>query len=68
MGAIDIVCNLFTQRERFEKVIQASMTTFWSSFTFLRYATGYPLELRKMDRAGVEHSLLIAVRTSNMLR
>lgn len=68
MGAIDIVCNLFTERE-----IREGRTGidhhFLEQVRFpaeLRNGVSIEDYLRKMDRAGVEHSLLIAVRAGDM--
>jgi uncharacterized protein len=63
-GAIDIVCNLFTPYE-----VEHGQTGFDPRFMGQvrmpeHMRTGVPVEqyLRMMDEAGVEHSLLIAVR------
>jgi predicted TIM-barrel fold metal-dependent hydrolase len=67
-GAIDIVVNLFTRRE-----VQNNQTGFDSNFTSqVRMAphlkTGVEIDdyLKMMDRAGIERSLLIAVRAGDL--
>ncbi|WP_394760446.1 amidohydrolase family protein [Phenylobacterium sp.] len=66
-GAIDIVVNLFTPHE-----VQNNQTGFDANFTSqVRMAdhmkTGVSIDdyLKKMDRAGIERSLLIAVRAGD---
>ena len=66
-GAIDIVVNLFTPLE-----VQNHQTGFDDNFTSQvrlpeHFKTGVSIEdyLRKMDRAGIERSLLIAVRAGD---
>ena len=67
-GAIDIVCNVFTEAE-----VAGSMTGFDSSFMEqvrmpeeLRKGISIEKYLEKMDRAGIERSFLIAVRAGNL--
>ena len=67
-GHIDIVVNLFTPEE-----VRAGQTGFDASFTSQvrmpdHFKTGVSIEdyLRKMDRAGIERSLLIAVRAGDL--
>lgn len=67
-GAIDIVVNLFTPEE-----VQNGQTGFDANFTTQvrmpeHMKTGVSIEdyLRKMDRAGIERSLLIAVRAGDL--
>ncbi len=67
-GTIDIVCNLYTPREvrlgqtgiddTFKKQIRMS-AQMRKGTTIIRY-------LKKMDAAGIEHSLLIAVRAGDL--
>ena len=67
-GAIDIVCNLYTPREvrlgqtgidaTFKKQIRMS-AKMRKGITISDY-------LKRMDRAGIEHSLLIAVRAGDL--
>jgi uncharacterized protein len=68
MGAIDIVCNLFTEQE-----IRLEQTGLDEDFMEqIRMPAdmrkGVPIEeyLKKMDNADVEHSLLIAVRAGDL--
>lgn len=68
VGAIDIVCNLFTP-----EVVEAGQTGLDDAFkTQIRMPVemrgGVPIEtyLEKMDRAGIERSLLIAVRAGDI--
>ncbi len=67
-GAIDIVCNLFTEQE-----VQLGQTgiddTFMAQLRFsedIRHGVSIEKYLEKMDRAGIERSLLIAVRAGDM--
>jgi predicted TIM-barrel fold metal-dependent hydrolase len=67
-GAIDIVCNLYTPREvrlgqtgidaTFKKQVRMS-AKMRKGITISDY-------LKRMDRAGIEHSLLIAVRAGDL--
>ncbi|MCC7411172.1 MAG: amidohydrolase [Gammaproteobacteria bacterium] len=68
MKAIDIVCNLFTEQE-----IREGRTGLDESFldqvrfpAALRGGVSVADYLTKMDAAGVEHSLLIAVRAGDL--
>ena len=68
MDAIDIVCNLFTERE-----VRLGQTGLDNTFkTQIRmppeYRGGVSIEdyLAKMDRAGIARSLLIAVRAGDL--
>ena len=68
MDAIDIVCNLFTERE-----VRLGQTGLDDTFkTQIRMPEairgGVPIEdyLAKMDRAGIARSLLIAVRAGDL--
>ena len=67
-GAIDIVCNLFTP-----EVVNAGQTGLDDEFKAqirmpAEMRGGVPIEtyLEKMDRAGIERSLLIAVRAGDI--
>src|ERR1700761_2250237 len=67
-GAIDIVCNLFTPQE-----VAAGQTgideTFKAQVRMPEAARGggtIPDYLAKMDRAGIDRSLLIAVRAGDL--
>ena len=67
-GAIDVVCNLFTPQE-----VQSGQTGVDEHFlNQVRFPEelrpGVPIEtyLEKMDRAGIQRSLLIAVRAGDM--
>jgi len=67
-GAIDVVCNLFTPQE-----VQSGQTGVDEYFlNQVRFPeelrSGVPIEtyLEKMDRAGIQRSLLIAVRAGDM--
>jgi hypothetical protein len=67
-GTIDIVCNLYTPRE-----VRGGQTGIDDDFkTQIRMSPemrdGVTIEdyLRKMDRAGIERSLLIAVRAGDL--
>ena len=67
-GAIDIVCNLFTP-----EVVDAGQTGLDDEFKAqirmpAEMRGGVPIEtyLEKMDRAGIERSLLIAVRAGDI--
>ena len=67
-GAIDVVCNLFTPQE----VRQGQTGVDEYFLDQVRFPpelrSGVPLEtyLEKMDRAGIQRSLLIAVRAGDM--
>ncbi len=68
VGAIDIVCNLFTPRE-----IKRGQTGLDDSFKAqvrmdpqMRKGVTISQYLKKMDKAGIERSLLIAVRAGDM--
>lgn len=68
MGAIDIVCNLFTPREVSEGRTGVDQD-FLEKIRFpdeLRKGVTIEDYLRKMDAAGVERSLLIAVRAGDL--
>lgn len=68
MGAIDIVCNLFTEREVNEGRTGID-EHFLEKVRFpaeLRKGVSIEDYLRKMDAADVEHSLLIAVRAGDL--
>jgi predicted TIM-barrel fold metal-dependent hydrolase len=67
-GAIDIVCNLFTPTE-----VKAGQTGLDEAFKAqvrmpeeIRGGVTIERYLRKMDRAGIERSLLIAVRAGDL--
>jgi predicted TIM-barrel fold metal-dependent hydrolase len=67
-GAIDIVCNLFTEAE-----VAEGRTGFDDNFMekvrmpeSMRNGVSIEAYLEKMDRAGVERSFLIAVRAGNL--
>lgn len=67
-GAIDIVCNLFTPRE-----VKLGQTGIDESFKAqvrmdpeMRKGVTISRYLKKMDKAGIERSLLIAVRAGDM--
>ena len=68
VGSIDIVCNLFTPTE-----VQGGQTglddTFKSQVRMsdaMRHGVTIPDYLLKMDRAGIERSLMIAVRCGDL--
>jgi predicted TIM-barrel fold metal-dependent hydrolase len=68
MGAIDAVCNLFTEQE-----LRLNQTGFDADFmeqirmpADMRNGVSIEQYLGMMDRAGVERSLLIAVRAGDM--
>ncbi len=68
MGAIDIVCNLYTEQE-----VKNGQTGLDEEFleqirmpAELRRGVSIEKYLEKMDSAGVEHSLLIAVRAGDL--
>ena len=68
MGAIDIVCNLFTARE-----VREGRTGLDDSFKqqvrmpeAMRNGVSINAYLAKMDRAGIDRSLLIAVRAGDL--
>ncbi|MEQ8345100.1 MAG: amidohydrolase family protein [Sneathiellaceae bacterium] len=68
MGAIDIVCNLYTEQE-----IRLGQTgldeTFLSQVRMapeMRRGVSIPDYLAKMDRAGIDRALLIAVRAGDL--
>ena len=67
-GAIDIVCNLFDPTA--VRLGQTGLDDTFKAQVRLdrRYWGGMPVShyLRKMDRAGIERSLLIAVRAGDM--
>ncbi|MFM7706457.1 MAG: hypothetical protein ACKO9D_00255, partial [Gammaproteobacteria bacterium] len=67
-GAIDIVCNLFDPTA--VRLGQTGLDDTFKSQVRLdkRYWGGMPVShyLRKMDRAGIERSLLIAVRAGDL--
>ena len=67
-GAIDIVVNLFTPEE-----VRLGQTGFDANFTSqvrmpdaMKHGVEMDEYLRKMDRAGIERSLLIAVRAGDL--
>src|SRR5437762_548700 len=67
-GAIDIVCNLFTPEE-----IAKGQTGLDEEFKVqvrmpedIRAGVTIPRYLERMDRAGIERSLLIAVRAGDL--
>lgn len=68
MGAIDIVCNLFTPQEVRER--RTGIDEDFKAQVRMppEMRGGVPLDayLRKMDRAGIDRSLLIAVRAGDM--
>jgi predicted TIM-barrel fold metal-dependent hydrolase len=67
-GAIDIVCNPFTPLEVAEKQVGVD-DHFYEKVRVPEHArTGVPMAdyVDKMDRAGIERSLLIAVRAGDM--
>ncbi|MFT4726333.1 MAG: putative TIM-barrel fold metal-dependent hydrolase [Granulosicoccus sp.] len=68
MGAIDIVCNLFTERE-----VREGRTGLDDTFKeqvrmpeAMRNGVSIDAYLAKMDRAGIDRSLLIAVRAGDL--
>lgn len=68
MGAIDIVCNLFTEQE-----VRQGQTGLDETFKAqvrmapeIRGGVSIPAYLAKMDRAGIDRSLLIAVRCGDL--
>lgn len=68
MGAIDIVCNLFTERE-----VREGRTGLDDAFKqqvrmpeAMRNGVSIDAYLAKMDRAGIDRSLLIAVRAGDL--
>ena len=67
-GAIDIVCNLFTEQE--VRLGQTGIDeTFMTQLRFsedIRHGVSIEKYLEKMDRAGIERSFLIAVRAGDM--
>ena len=67
-GAIDIVCNLFDPQA--VRLGQTGLDDTFKSQIRLdrRWWRGVPVSqyLRKMDRAGIERSLLIAVRAGDL--
>ncbi len=68
MGAIDIVCNLFTERE-IDEGRTGIGPEFLDQIRFppeLRRGVSVEDYLGRMDRAGVERSLLVAVRGGDM--
>ncbi|MEM9198189.1 MAG: hypothetical protein AAGD12_10085, partial [Pseudomonadota bacterium] len=64
MGAIDIVCNLFTPQEVREERTGLDETFKAQVRMPPEMRGGVPLDayLRKMDRAGIDRALMIAVR------
>ena len=68
MDAIDIVCNLFTERE--VRLGQTGLDDTFKAQIRMPEAIrgGVPIEgyLAKMDRAGIARSLLIAVRAGDL--
>jgi uncharacterized protein len=68
MGAIDIVCNLFTPQEVREKRTGIDEDFKAQVRMAPEMRGGVPLDayLRKMDRAGIDRSLMIAVRAGDM--
>ena len=67
-GAIDIVCNLFTPREvkRGQTGIDESFKAQIRMDPQMRKGVTISQYLKKMDKAGIERSLLIAVRAGDM--
>ncbi len=67
-GAIDIVCNLYTPDEvrNGQTGIDDTFKTQIRMSDAMREGVGIPEYLTKMDRAGVERSLLIAVRCGDL--
>ncbi len=68
MGAIDIVCNLFTEREVREKRTGIE-DAFLDQIRFpsdLRDGVSLDDYVARMDRAGIERSLLVAVRGGDL--
>ncbi len=68
MGAIDIVCNLYTETE-----VRLKQTGLDDDFKIqvrmppeMRNGVSIEDYLGKMDRAGIDHSLLIAVRAGDL--
>ena len=68
MGAIDIVCNLFTEREVAEGRSGLD-ETFKDQVRMpedMRNGVSIPRYLEKMRRSGIDRSLLIAVRAGDL--
>ncbi len=67
-GAIDIVCNLFTPREvkRGQTGIDESFKAQIRMDPQMRKGVTISQYLKKMDKAGIERSLLIAVRAGDL--
>ncbi|MBT5194308.1 MAG: amidohydrolase [Rhodospirillaceae bacterium] len=68
MGAIDIVCNLFTEREVAEGRTGLD-DTFKAQIRMpeeMRNGVSIPRYLEKMDAAGIDRSLLVAVRAGDL--
>jgi hypothetical protein len=67
-GAIDIVCNLYTPREvRLRQTgIDATFKKQVRMSAKMRKGISISEYLKRMDRAGIEHSLLIAVRAGDL--
>ncbi|MEM8740503.1 MAG: amidohydrolase family protein [Pseudomonadota bacterium] len=68
MGAIDIVCNLFTPQEVREERTGLDETFKAQVRMPPEMRGGVPLDayLRKMDRAGIDRALMIAVRAGDL--
>ena len=68
MGAIDIVCNLFTEREVAEGRTGLD-ETFKAQIRMpaeMRGGVSVPRYLEKMDAAGIDRALLVAVRAGDL--
>ena len=68
MGAIDIVCNLFTEREVAEGRTGLD-ETFKAQIRMpeeMRGGVSIPRYLEKMDAAGIDRTLLVAVRAGDL--
>jgi len=67
-GAIDIVCNPFTQLEVAEKQVGVDDHFYEKVRVPEQARAGLPMAeyVAKMDRAGIERSLLVAVRAGDM--
>jgi len=68
MGAIDIVCNLFTEREIREQRTGLE-ADFLDQIRFPhepRHGVSIEDYMGRMDRAGIERSLLVAVRGGDL--
>ncbi len=68
MGAIDIVCNLFTERELAEgrSGLDEAFKTQIRMPAEMRNGVSIPRYLEKMRRSGIDRSLLIAVRAGDL--